>query len=358
MHGATEGLTERRIEADPGSELTVTGHAGSINVRGDDDAAIRVRFRGESLADLNGPDPVDVSRDGDRVAVRLNPQAGVLDLDMELRVPYGCRLRVNAIDGEVGIHGVRGPVAVETVGGNVEVLEAVEHCSLETVNGDITLGDCSGDISLTTVDGDVSCHRLEGTLRATITNGDVRLTGSMLRTINLRAINGDLTVETSLATDGTYRLTSTNGEIRLLVPAGTGATVHMKTQDGDVRADLPTMQVISSDKRNWHGVLGGGGAHVYLESVNGDLRMRQSAGAGYDSRSEVSLPRIPVPPAPPAPIVPPVPPIPPADPVSAYPAAPSTAPSAHEDAVAILSRLERGEISIEEAMGSLDELNY
>jgi hypothetical protein len=131
----------------------------------------------------------------------------------------------------------------------------------------------------------------------------------------------------------------------------------MKTQGGDIRADLPMMEVISVDKRNWQGVLNGGGAEIYLESVNGDLRIRQSTDAGFDP-----VPTSPL--VPPATVIPPVSPIPPirpntptasdSPPVSDL-AAPVSA-ATHETTVEILARLERGEITMEEAMASLDEL--
>jgi hypothetical protein len=360
MNGASERLRERRIEAGPGTELVVSGHSGRVSVNGDDEPTIRVRVREEDLSDFSGREPLAITRDGDQVRVAVNPESGALDLDMDILAPIGCKLRINTLEGGVDVHGLGAAVAIATVDGDVSVNHAQGPCTIETVSGEISLGHSSADITLTTADGDINAHDIEGTLRATVTSGDVRFIRSAFRSINLGAVNGDVTVETSLTADGTYRLSSTNGEIRLLVPAGAGASVRMKTQDGDIRADLPVMQVINSDKRSWQGMLGDGGADVYLESVNGDLRIRQSVGAGFDQPA-ADRPELPIPPVPPAPVVPPiapVPPIPPSDPPQHRPSPSPTGRHTHDDAVAVLTRLEQGEISLEEAMADLEELNY
>jgi hypothetical protein len=350
-------MIERRIEAGPGTELAVSGRSGRVTVSGVDERAIRIRARGFDPRDFGGRDPLSVSQDGNRVRIAITPEADALDLDLEITAPRGCRLRVNTLEGDVSAHGLSAPIAVETVGGDVTVTQVREECSIQTVSGDITIGESTGSITVTTVDGDLNGHQLEGSLQATVTNGDVRLTGSQLGNMNLGAVNSDVTVETSLEPGGRYRASSTNGEIRLLVPAGAGATVHMKTQGGDIRADLPMREVISVDKRNWQGVLNGGGAEIYLESVNGDLRIRQSRAAGFDT-----VPTSPL--VPPAPVIPPIPPIPPIwpsapiepdSPAVSDVSAPDSA-ATHETTVEILARLERGEISMEEAMARLDEL--
>jgi hypothetical protein len=112
--------------------------------------------------------------------------------------------------------------------------------------------------------------------------------------------------------------------------------VTLKTLSGDVRSELPA-DIIKAGRRNWQGRINGGGADVEMNSVSGDLRI--SRGAFGEATPPGSWPAA-------------------GGRESDHPSvAEPTAPEPSEsDTVAILGALERGEITVEEAMARLDNL--
>jgi hypothetical protein len=192
-------------------------------------------------------------------------------------------------------------------------------------------------------------------------------------------VNGSLALETPLTRGEHYFAKTTNGDIRISVPTGTGAIVQMRTTNGELSCDLPT-DVINRSRRNWQGRINDGGATLELETLNGDVLIEESAFSG--AREAGPAPEAPPPPQAPAgldtdwtpepPEMPDIPGMPDLsempDPGSGIsmqtPEAPGSDARSTEhrvdygsaDSISILTRLERGEITIEEAMEKLDAL--
>jgi hypothetical protein len=235
------------------------------------------------------------------------------------------------------------------------------------VGGDIRVDHSRGAARVTTVSGDVLGEHLEGTLTLQTTNGDVTIRRSALSRFNVHSVNGDFIIETPLAHGEHYFAKTTNGDVQLWVPPDTGATVQMRTRNGDLHTDLPT-EVINPSRRHWQGRINGGGANVELETLNGDVRIKTSLG----DEGIVSGPGQPheMPDMPDLPEIPDIPELPDlpdlphpsgeletenfgASDSNSTPRRPNYTGA---DSIEVLARLERGEISVEEAMDELDAL--
>jgi DUF4097 and DUF4098 domain-containing protein YvlB len=306
--GESDVEIDETIEVGAGAELVITTMGGDVRVRGADGNRIRVKAEGESRL----PETPRVEREGNRVI--FNAPAGS-EIDVEATVPRDCSVTVNTHEGDVDIDNA----------GAVEV---------KTINGDVTALGISGSCTVTTGQADATIERLSGALTFHTVNGDLDVSDSYLRSADLHSVDGDLTVDASLG-HGPFRLQTVNGDVELALPARDGAEIHFHTANGDISCDLPA-QVSTASSREWHAQINGGGPRVDIETVNGDLEIEEghSMPAGDAAR----------------PAAPPPPP-----PAYTEPVAPEDTPSTFqsEDTTDVLRALERGEISVDEAMERL-----
>jgi DUF4097 and DUF4098 domain-containing protein YvlB len=226
-------------------------------------------------------------------------------------------------------------VIVTTTEGDVEI-EDTGSIEVKTMSGDVTAEDIAGDCTVTTGHADVNVERMIGALVANTINGDVEVTHSRLRSAQLHSVDGDVTLDAALG-DGPFAIQTVNGDVDLLLPSGQGAEVFFHTANGEFTTHLPT-QANKSSRQEWQAKVNGGGTRVEITTVNGDVEISEGHGAaGSDARR----PSQPVPPVAPTPAEPPLPPEPPVS-------------SAQDlETTDVLQALERGEISVDEAMERL-----
>jgi hypothetical protein len=133
--------------------------------------------------------------------------------------------------------------------------------NLESVNGGISVTDVRGNISFETVNGGVSLSGVNGTVKGESVNG-----GISVDIAGTRWEGTGLDVET------------VNGGVTLSVPASFQATVHAETVNGGLNSDFPGAAYDGTPRpRKMEIKLGGGGAPVKVETVNGGVRIRRKA---------------------------------------------------------------------------------
>ncbi len=353
------------IPTEGAPELVVRGHSGDIVVNGSDRSSITVH-----IADSEGmkfhrksdfeEEFIAVTQNGNQVTIDVTHSHETLRADLTIGVPFGSMVAVNTVNGDISVNDTRAPVELATVQGDVRVVNARDA------------------VKITTVGGDVRCEHLVGALTLQTTNGDVVVRESSLDRFNIHTVNGDVSIETPLRTGEHYYAKTTNGDISIMVPGDTAATVQARTMHGDFHSSLRT-DVINRSKRNWQGRINGGGANLELESMNGDITINElDAGAEF-SRQPVREHAHSIPP------IPSMSSHSPADDLAANDGPiddgeqpepenggklrvddgmPSHDPAemqARPDytgsgSIDILARLERGEMTVEEAMSHLDAL--
>jgi hypothetical protein len=330
---------EREFQVGPGAELSVNNVSGDTRIRAQEGSAIRIRARKSGSSRRLANTQIEFDQVGNRVTVRTRPgQTGrwgivrnVGSVEYDITVPRGCKVHVHTVSGDVEVRDTGAPLAAETV------------------NGDVTIDDISGDSSITTVNGDVQGTRLEGALAARSTNGDITIRESRLRRFTLNTVSGDFYIETPLTVGEHYFAKTVSGDLQLIIPRDARATIQLKTVSGDMHLEHPA-EIIRAGRRHWQGRINGGGANVEMQSVSGDLDV--SAGSGLRSPMEAAgrpTPAAPASPGAPATVAAPASPRQPA-PVA------TEAPTGESETSKILGELERGEITVEEAMQRLDAL--
>ena len=340
MSSMAEDVIEQQFTVDARPELSISNISGRIDIRAGDSSTISLRATKHGSPQAIANTRIEFRHEGNRVRVEtkgersglLNLSRNVSSVDYELIVPRDCTVQAQAVSAEVRAEGLSAAI------------------SAQTVSGDVELTGISGDCQVTTVSGDATGRRITGALTLRTTSGDTNVRDSVLHHFNLNSVSGDFAIESPLTVGQHYLAKTVSGNVRLLVPADVRATVQMKTVSGDVAPDLPA-EVIKTGRRHWQGRINGGGATVEMNSVSGDLRIQYADGSPKGAVSPSTSVRSPD-------AAPPVPQEAPA--VSSDLPIPEPlvedAPDTPADTGAILKALERGEITVEEAMVRLEAL--
>lgn len=313
MDTATLDTIDQTFTVAEQSELVISNVSGSITIRAGEVGTIAVRAVKRGNRDAMAHTAIAMSGEGNTVRVETRHDSrGVFGLvrasmsavDYTVTVPADCHVVAKGVSADIEIDGLRAPVIVETVSGRIRVAGALGECSTTSVSGRVELED------------------IEGELQARTTSGEVKVLTSRLRTFNLQSVSGAITVDTPLTRDAYYFGKTVSGGLRLLVPEGTGAMVQMKSISGHATVDMPA-EVLKAGSRNWSGRINGGGATVEFSSVSGSLYI----GRGTDG---------------------------PASPSEDVTERSSQGENARQTKSEILSALERGEISVDDALSRLE----
>ena len=220
-----------RIELLQGS-IHVTGTAGKDVVldtkgrtlRQREEAATGMRRIGGGGASLNAREEGNV--------IRIDSDSWAGGQDISVQVPFKTSLVLKTVNG--------GTVRVENVEGEIEV---------QNINGSIRLVDVSG---------------------AVVANSS----------------NGKVEVTLNKVTPGKpMAFTSLNGNVDVTFPADLKATLRMRADNGDIFTDfeaaVKTEQNTTQNGRRWKSEsttvaqLGGGGAEIRLQTMNGRIYVRK-----------------------------------------------------------------------------------
>lgn len=285
--------------------------------------------------------------------VRSTIEAEGASTDMQIEQLEGT-IRARTASGDVRADRLAQMVTIQTASGDLRAHALSGTLRIQSASGDVTLERGEGDLNIQTASGDCELDRITGTLNVTTASGDCRIRGSALTSCHARTASGDLTIATPLATTGEYDFSTVSGDLLLQVPQETPMTVAMKTVSGDLSCALPATS--EGGKRDRTLTVNGGGIPVRVKSVSGDCTIRA---AGNDLPPLPTASRI-VHASP----ISPMPPVSPVSPVAAMPTMPGDDRTAQGNALeddfsetlAVLQAVERGELSIDEAMEKLATL--
>jgi DUF4097 and DUF4098 domain-containing protein YvlB len=126
----------------------------------------------------------------------------------------------------------------------------------------------NGSLDITGVTGEVHASCINGRLEARNLAGRAELS----------TINGHLDVQFDTLPSSSIELKSVNGPVELTIPSDSKAEIEANTVNGGIDNDFGLRVVhhryVGHDLR---GELGGGGAHVRLEDVNGRIEIRHAS---------------------------------------------------------------------------------
>lgn len=126
---------------------------------------------------------------------------------------------------------------------------------------------------LDTVNASVRIEGLEGAVRAETVNGGITVT-DLGGDIHLETVNGGIHIRTTrpVATGRRIHAETVNGGIHVALPPGFGADLKAEVVNGHINCDFPlTLHHGGLRKHHLDATIGGGGAEISLETVNGGI---------------------------------------------------------------------------------------
>jgi DUF4097 and DUF4098 domain-containing protein YvlB len=328
-----EEKIEKTFETPDGCDLTVENVRGAITVLGWDQNTTQI-----VATTQNGSANVEIGQEGRTITARTKHEQGALGwldwltgnkpplVDYKVHVPHASNLRLKNVSGPISAQEVKGEVRVNDVDGTA-VLTAIE-----------------GDIRAETVNGSLQAEGIKGTAKLHTVNGRMHVQESTLQALNADTVNGDIEVRASFASGGEYTFHTVNGSCRLMLANAPYASVsaHGVNMSVDCRVAADN---IERSMGSWKATIGTGEgprSSIRFDTVNGRLYIDGPA-AGSEAPAETFVAKSQPVPEP----LPAAAPPPPVDPVEAKVVGKSQAE--------ILQMVERGEISVDEAINMLQE---
>ncbi len=215
-------------------------------------------------------------------------------VDYLVRVPQESNLNLNGVSNSISIEDVSGTISVSTVSGSVKLFHLAGPLQVKSVSGDISGDKINGELALETV------------------SGDVQLVHSNLSEIRASTVSGDMHIHSPLS-NKPVQLKSVSGDAILAISPQTGCTINSRSISGEVVTPLPVTQRNKSLGQT-QVKINGGGTSIQHHSISGDLIIKDSENTEMQA---------------------------------------TEAKQETPDHMEILERIERGEMTVEEALNSL-----
>jgi hypothetical protein len=212
------------------------------------------------------------------------------DPRLELTVPRGSRVVINAGRADVELRGIDGDVEVHSSSGDISLLRLGGRAIVETLTGDLLIDEGVGDLRVTSSSGDVIVHGLRGTATVHTTSGDVMLSGTSVPRVTIENISGDAAFEGSIAPDGRFQMSTHSGDVVLRLADNARGAVEFFTHNGEMTTTIPlTMSGSTAQLTDRHSrpgqrfVFGGGGSALFsISTFNGDVRIERGSNRSTD----------------------------------------------------------------------------
>ena len=307
----SQETNEYSFEVESPSHLRVSNIRGSVDVKPGDEGVITVvAVKHLDSGDADETEIVVKQLDDGQVVVETRYQKSGLGwlgvnrpckVDYVIRTPVACSVKMGCVSSEASIQGLEGEFV------------------FTTVSGSMALKELSGPVKFSNVSGKVAAEEIVGPLKMDTVSGQVRVAKSQLPSVNGSTVSGHVTLQTPL-TEGPYKFNSVSGHLTLVTPEDTGCNVQISSLSGSAKVGLPVTSRTGGRSRQRIEV-GGGGPEVQIKSVSGYLRL-------VDSEDQVKVRQ-----------------------VSREKVEPSPPKESQMD---ILDKIDRGELSVEEALQKLN----
>lgn len=262
---------DARTQAAPDGVVEIDGAGGTLRIVGWDKPEVWVTGtlgKGAEGLELGGTSRrirVDVETSG-------NPHSVISHL--EIHVPAGSRIEVDAMSADIDVLDVTGTVTADTVAGSISVTGTSREVSLESVNGSVDVACACARAHVESVNGSVTVKGAHGEVEASTVNGTLSVVGGSFERAKLETVNGRITFEGELQSQATLDVESVGGSVELRLPAKTDADFTVNTFSGSIRnawgtPGRNTSRYTSEQELTF--TAGAGGATVTVQTLSGDV---------------------------------------------------------------------------------------
>jgi hypothetical protein len=303
--------------------------------------SIRIGLQAAGLEELGAR----IERQVERSVRRIGRKFGHFDFgewlhggqDYTIRVPHECDLTLRTSSGDISVSNVSGTHYLQSTSGSIKLSRCSGNALVSSSSGDISVQDAQGNLAVRTVSGDISTQGLD------------------VKELSVSTTSGDLTLDLLRLPDHPLELKSVSGDLTLYIPADARVTLEFSTISGDIDCGFPRSQV-SYTARGRRGVnlsINGGGQTIRVQTVSGDISVlpgrRDSGRWEYKQTPQTPSHTADLSARQPAEEA--------AQPASEDLATPESYTSRQQKELEILQAVQRGELSAQEAMRRLSELD-
>jgi DUF4097 and DUF4098 domain-containing protein YvlB len=316
----TGEMIERSFPTHGKADLTLSNISGSVSLLPGEEDQIHVKAIKRHGNGNSKRTEIEMSQDEQgKVKIVTRHKEGILsflsfstpcDVDYEVKLPRQCQVHISGVSSEIEARDLQGELQFSTVSGNL-VLKSLTHA-----------------ISATTVSGNLEGQEIQGNFRLKSVSGDMRLSGMVAASVEASTVSGDLVLQGELM-GGPYTLNTVSGNVRLELPEGGSCRAEHRSVSGDLRVNLPNAK--SSRTAGLQTVeVGSGGPLIASRSISGDLLIHGPGGESVAPLAE-SQPQVDL---------------------HSHERESTQAFSAQER-LAVLERISKGEITVEEGIKTL-----
>jgi DUF4097 and DUF4098 domain-containing protein YvlB len=264
---APDVQVDTTLNAVRGQRLAVNAYAGEVTVRAWNRNAVRIEADGDQ-------NQLEIASSPTGISIRTQGRHGPPEeITIRISAPAWMGLSLAGVNTSAKVEGIRAPISVETVEGEVDVTGGESLISLRSVQGSVRLRGAKGRINVNSVNDDVEVANSSGDIAAQTVNGEILLQGVDASSLDANTVNGDISYSGPIRSNGRYALSTHNGDLTLTVPQGTSAAVTVSTFSGDFESEFPVPLQGTRKGKGFNFTLGSGSAQVTLESFQGTIRL-------------------------------------------------------------------------------------
>ena len=264
---APDVQVDTTLNAVRGQRLAVNAYAGEVTVRAWNRNAVRIEADGNQ-------NQLEIASSPTGISIRTQGRHGPPEeITIRISAPAWIGLSLAGVNTSAKVEGIRAPISVETVEGEVDVTGGESLISLRSVQGSVRLRGARGRINVNSVNDDVEVANSSGDIAAQTVNGEILLQGVDASSLDANTVNGDISYSGPIRSNGRYTLSTHNGDLTLTVPQGTSAGVTVSTFSGDFESEFPVPLQGTRKGKGFNFTLGSGSAQVTLESFQGTIRL-------------------------------------------------------------------------------------
>lgn len=177
-------------------------------------------------------------------------------VDYLVSVPQETNLNINGVSNSAYIQDVSGTIFISTVSGSLKLVGLAGPLRVKSVSGDISGEKINGELVLDTV------------------SGDAQLADSTLSKLHASTVSGDVDIHSALSGNPIH-LKSVSGDITLQVSPQSGYDISSQSISGTIVTSLPVAKRQKSLGQT-QVKIGEGGTSIQHRSVSGDLIIKDS----------------------------------------------------------------------------------
>ncbi len=221
--------------------------------------SVRVGLEAAGLEELGAR----IERQVERSVRRIGRKFGHFDFhqwvhggqDYNIKVPHNCDLTLRTSSGDISVSDVSGTHYLQSTSGNIRLRRSSGNALLSSSSGDVWVSDLSGNLALRTVSGDITTRNLD------------------LKELSVGTTSGDLSLDLVRLPGNPLELRTVSGDFTLYIPADARVSLEFSTISGDIDCGFPRSQVnyTARGRRGVNLSINGGGPTIRVHTVSGDI---------------------------------------------------------------------------------------